>query len=83
MGLFATSFDYDPPVLTGGSVTLNALDPESEEAVRQTMETLKGQLSILAISHNRAMVQAADHVYQLMDGRAIALDAESRSSLAK
>ena len=34
------------------------------------MEALKGQLTILAISHNRAMVQAADHVYQMSGGRA-------------
>ncbi len=61
----------------------SALDPESEEAVRQTMEGLKGQLTILAISHNRALVQAADEVYQLSNGSARLLDADSRSALAK
>jgi ATP-binding cassette subfamily C protein len=61
----------------------SALDPESEEAVRQTMETLKGQLSILAISHNRALVQAADYVYQMNAGKARLLDAQSQSDLAK
>ena len=61
----------------------SALDPESEEAVRQTMEQLKGQLTILAISHNRAMVQAADHIYQLVDGRARLLDTDSHARLAK
>jgi len=61
----------------------SALDPESEEAVRQTMEALKGQLTILAISHNRALVQAADHVYQLGNGTARLLDAASQSALAK
>jgi ATP-binding cassette subfamily C protein len=61
----------------------SALDPESEEAVRQTMEALKGRLTILAISHNRALVQAADHVYQLGNGSALLLDAASQSALAK
>jgi ATP-binding cassette subfamily C protein len=61
----------------------SALDPESEEAVRQTMESLKGQLTILAISHNRAMVQAADHIYQLADGTARLLDSDSHAILAK
>ena len=61
----------------------SALDPESEEAVRQTMEALKGQLTILAISHNRALVQAADHVYQLGNSSAQLLDAASQSALAK
>jgi ATP-binding cassette, subfamily C, bacterial len=61
----------------------SALDPESEKAVRHTMESLKGQLTILAISHNRAMVQAADHVYQMGDGRAQLLDSNSQSDLTK
>lgn len=61
----------------------SALDPESEEVVRQTMEVLKGQLTILAISHNRALVQAADYVYQMEGGRTRLLDNEGRSVLAK
>ena len=61
----------------------SALDPDSEQAVRQTMENLKGQLTILAISHNRAMVSAADRVYQLIDGSARLLDANTRVGLTK
>ncbi len=61
----------------------SALDKDSEAAVRQTMEALKGQLSILAISHNRAMVQAADHVYQLSEGGALRLDEAGQSDFAK
>ncbi|MGB1139271.1 MAG: ABC transporter ATP-binding protein [Halioglobus sp.] len=61
----------------------SALDKDSEEVVRQTMESLKGQLSILAISHNRAMVQAADYVYELGGGEARLLDAEGLSVLSK
>lgn len=61
----------------------SALDPESEEVVRQTMETLKGHLTILAISHNRALVEAADYVYQMSAGGASLLDEASLSDLAK
>ena len=61
----------------------SALDPESEAAVKQTMEQLKGQLTILAISHNRAMVSAADRVYQLIDGRAQPLDGDRELGLTK
>lgn len=61
----------------------SALDPESEEAVRQTMEQLKGQLTILAISHNRAMVSAADRVYQLIDGQARLLPVEGARQIGK
>ncbi len=55
----------------------SALDPDSEAAVRESMEQLKGHLTILAISHNRAMVSAADHVYQLSDGSARLLEVDS------
>jgi ATP-binding cassette subfamily C protein len=61
----------------------SALDPESEEAVRQTMEGLKGNFTILAISHNRAMVQAADQVFQLIDGQARRLDSSAQAELSK
>ena len=61
----------------------SALDPESEAAVRQTMENLKGQLTILAISHNRAMVQAADYVYQMEAGGARLLNEQDQSTLIK
>ena len=61
----------------------SALDPESEAAVRQTMESLKGQLTILAISHNRGMVQAADYVYQMEGGKARLLDEQDQSALIK
>jgi ATP-binding cassette subfamily C protein len=61
----------------------SALDPESEEVVRQTMEDLKGRLTILAISHNKALVEAADHVYQMSAGGARQLDAAGRSNLVK
>ncbi|MCR9105677.1 MAG: ABC transporter ATP-binding protein/permease [Gammaproteobacteria bacterium] len=61
----------------------SALDRDSEEAVRQTMERLKGQLTILSISHNRAMVKAADRVYELSAAGAELLDAQARSDFSK
>ncbi len=61
----------------------SALDPESEAAVRQTMENLKGKLTILAISHNRAMVAAADRVYQLGNGTAELVDSGRQVGLSK
>jgi ATP-binding cassette subfamily C protein len=61
----------------------SALDPESEEAIRATMEALKGSLSILAITHNRSMVQAADRVYQLAGGRARAVESEHGIAVVK
>lgn len=61
----------------------SALDKDTEEAVRQALDALKGQLTILAISHNQAMVAGADNVYRMTDGRAVRSDTASQSGLAK
>ena len=61
----------------------SALDRDTEEAVRQTLQELKGQLTILAISHNRAMVDAADAVYQMAGGSAVLLEARVQSGNTK
>jgi ATP-binding cassette subfamily C protein len=46
----------------------SALDPKSEAAIGETMQALRGQLTILAISHQTALVDVADRVYRLQDG---------------
>jgi ATP-binding cassette subfamily C protein len=51
----------------------SALDPESEMAICRTMRELRGQLTILSISHRPALVEAADQVYQLENGRVVKL----------
>mgnify|MGYP000632760295 FL=1 len=61
----------------------SALDHESEDAIRRTLENLTGQLSILAISHNRAMVHAASRVYYLRAGTARLVDAAGVAKLYK
>jgi len=61
----------------------SALDPESESAVRQALENLSGRLSILAISHNRGMVEAADKVYLLEGGVARLVEDAGRVELVK
>lgn len=53
----------------------SALDPASEREICQTLAGLKGQLTILAISHDSALVEIADRVYQLDHGQARPLDA--------
>jgi ATP-binding cassette subfamily C protein len=46
----------------------SALDPGSEAAIVQTLGRLKDHLTILAISHNVALADAADLVYRLEPG---------------
>jgi len=45
----------------------SALDPDNEAAIGSTMRELCGELTILAISHQTALVKAADRVYRLGD----------------
>jgi len=46
----------------------SALDPETEASICQTLKTLRGQFTILAISHQTAMVNVADRVFRISSG---------------
>ncbi|MCA9472530.1 MAG: ABC transporter ATP-binding protein/permease [Nitrospirales bacterium] len=62
----------------------SALDSETEAAICQTLRDLRGGMTILAISHQTGLIEAADRVYRLEHGAAaIVVDrssAEPRSS---
>ncbi len=45
-----------------------ALDPATEAAICATLRELRGQLTILAISHQPAILEVADRAYRLQDG---------------
>jgi len=45
-----------------------ALDPETETAICQTLRKLRGDITILAISHQPAVLEVADCAYQIKDG---------------
>jgi ATP-binding cassette subfamily C protein len=46
-----------------------ALDPASEAAVLSAIRELRGRTTVLAISHQPALVGVADRVYHVADGR--------------
>ncbi|MDT8282288.1 MAG: ABC transporter ATP-binding protein [Gammaproteobacteria bacterium] len=46
----------------------SALDPKNEAAICQTLIDLRGQLTMLAISHQTALVDVADRVFQIENG---------------
>lgn len=46
-----------------------ALDPETEAEICRTLAALKGDVTILAISHQMAMRDVADVVYEVANGR--------------
>lgn len=45
-----------------------SLDPDSEAAICATVRGLRGQMTVLAISHQPALLEVADRVYRLQGG---------------
>ncbi|SFK48885.1 ATP-binding cassette, subfamily C [Nitrosomonas aestuarii] len=48
----------------------SALDPESEKTICETLQQLSKQLTIIAVSHQPAVINAADRVFILSEGEA-------------
>ena len=59
-----------PKLLILDEVT-SSLDPQTEGAICRTLQALRGQLTILAISHQPAVVEAADRIYRIQSGEVI------------
>ncbi len=66
----ARALVHKPKLLILDEAT-TALDPESEMAICNTLRELRGRLTILAISHQHAVLEAADRAYRLENGAAI------------
>jgi len=74
----ARALAHRPRLLILDEIT-SALDPDSEAAICCTLQWLRGQLTILAISHQPAIVQAAESVYRLERGH-VSLSSNSKES---
>ena len=57
----------------------SALDPQSEEAVCETLEQLRGKLTIVTISHQEALVKIADRTYRVQNGKIISKEKRSEA----
>jgi len=65
--VIARALAHRPKLLILDEAT-SALDEHSEAAICQTLQKLKGSLTILAISHRPGFVEAADIVYRIERG---------------
>jgi len=65
----ARALAHRPRVLILDEAT-SALDPETEAAICRTLEELRGELTIVAISHQSPLVEVADRVYRMAAGTA-------------
>lgn len=66
-----------PDVLVLDEAT-SALDWESEGAVVRMVESLRGRVTVLVITHRPALLAIADAVYVMDDGRVVADDGPDR-----
>jgi len=57
----------------------SSLDLEAQAAVVETVKHLKGRLTILAVSHQELLIDAADRIYRLAGGQ-LALDAQGEDA---
>jgi ATP-binding cassette subfamily C protein len=67
--MIARALAHRPRLLILDEATAS-LDPATEAALCETLCLLRGEITILAISHQRALVDAADRVYRLENGAA-------------
>jgi ATP-binding cassette subfamily C protein len=68
--MIARALVHRPRLLIMDEAT-TALDPQSEAAICETLQQLRGRQTILAISHQPALLEAADRAYRLRDGHAL------------
>ncbi|CAN5608171.1 ABC transporter ATP-binding protein [soil metagenome] len=69
----ARALVWRPSLLILDEVT-TALDPATEQAICNTLRGLAGGTTIVAISHQRALREAADRTYVLRQGRVVPAD---------
>lgn len=64
----ATALVRNPKLLVLDEVT-TALDPETEAGICATLKSLTGKITIVAISHQPALMKEAQRLYRVADGR--------------
>lgn len=71
----ARALYHNPEVLVLDEAT-SALDGETEAAVMDAIDRLKGQKTILIIAHRLTTIQNADLIYEVVDGQVISKSKE-------
>jgi ATP-binding cassette subfamily C protein len=76
----ARALVHKPELLILDEAT-SGLDPESEAAVCDTLQQLRGKHTILAISHQSALVRIADKAYSIRDGKILQTENSSETDI--
>jgi ATP-binding cassette subfamily C protein len=78
----ARALVHKPQLLILDEATAS-LDPESEAAICTTVQHLRDSMTILAISHQPALLKAADRVYHLEAGSIGRIDQKAPNGLSR
>ncbi len=78
--VIARAIVHKPKLLILDEAT-SALDPQSEAEVCETLRQLRGELTILAISHQTALAKIADKTYRIKNGKIVAEEKPSEGGL--
>lgn len=78
--MLARALVHRPALLILDEAT-TALDPPTEAAICATLRQLVGDMTILAVSHQSAILDVADRVYRIQNGTAVAVVASSAAPL--
>ncbi|HIF11198.1 MAG TPA: hypothetical protein EYQ81_16075 [Sneathiellales bacterium] len=57
------------------------MDSKTEAAICATLRELSGEITILAVSHQPALVEIADRVYRIADGKAVSQQVTAPNSM--
>jgi ATP-binding cassette subfamily C protein len=80
--MIARALAHRPSLLILDEAT-TALDPHTEQAICATFQQLAGKMTVLAVSHQTALLEAADRVYRIQDGGALLVaDGRDRAGMA-
>ena len=71
--MIARALAHKPELLILDEPT-SALDPKSEKTIIETLRKLRENYTILAISHQPTLAEAADATYRLQDGKLVVAD---------
>jgi ATP-binding cassette subfamily C protein len=74
----ARALVHKPKLLILDEAT-TALDPENETAICTSLRELRGEITILAISHQPAVLEVADQAYRLEGGMAVLTGIRSKT----
>ncbi|WP_244542188.1 ABC transporter ATP-binding protein [Azotobacter beijerinckii] len=79
--VIARALAHNPRLLILDEAT-SALDPETEEAISQTLKDLTPEITIIAVSHRPALINVADQVYRLHDGKLSRVESVSNMDMS-